>query len=81
MKLKRITEKELLAGLNPYTSHADELAKPLPSEISPLERLKGTGTRYDQPTDPVGDEFFESEEGVTDDFMEDRYQPSSDERD
>ncbi|WP_375176613.1 hypothetical protein [Marinobacter mobilis] len=28
-----------------------------------------------RPTDPIWDEFFESDEGVTDDFMEGREQP------
>ena len=47
----------------------------LPQELTPLERLKGSVKRYERPTDPVWDEFFESDEGVTDDFMEDREQP------
>ena len=33
---------------------------------------------YERPTDSVWDEFFESDEGVTDDFMEDREQPAKD---
>jgi len=74
MKAKRPTEKELLEGLNPHTAHADELAEPLPQELAPLERLKGSVKRYDRPTDPVWDEWFDSE-GVSDDFMGDREQP------
>lgn len=72
---KRPTEKDLLDGLNAHTAHSDELANPLPHELSPLERLKGSVKRYDRPTDPVWDEFFDSDEGVTDDFMENRDQP------
>lgn len=74
MTIKCPTEKELLEGLNPHTAHADELAEPLPQELAPLERLKGSVKRYDRPTDPVWDEYFDSE-GVSDDFMEDREQP------
>lgn len=74
MTTKRPTEKELLDGLNAHTAHADELAAPLPQELTLLERLKGTVKRYERPTDPVWDEFFDSDEGVTDDFMEDREQ-------
>lgn len=72
MATKRPTEKELLDGLDAYTAHADELADLLPQELTPLERLKGSVKRYERPTDPVWDEFFESDEGVTADFMEDR---------
>ena len=72
MKTKRPTEKELLDGLDAYTAHADELAEPLPQELTPLERLKG----YERPTDPVWDEYSDSE-GVSDDFMEEREQPKN----
>lgn len=75
MPTKRMTEKELLEGLDAHTAHADELAEPLPQELTPLERLKGSVKRYERPTDPVWDDFFESDEGVTDDFMEDRERP------
>ena len=74
MKTKRPTEKEPLDGLDAHTAHADELAEPLPQELTPLERLKGTVKAYERPTDPVWDEWFDSE-GVSDDFMEDREQP------
>lgn len=70
MTTKRPTEKELLDGLDAHTAHADELADLLPQELTPLERLKGTVKRYERPTDPVWDEWFDSE-GVSDDFMED----------
>jgi len=71
MSTKLMTEKELLEGLDAHTAHADELAEPLPQELTPLDRLKGSVKRYERPTDPVWDEFFESDESVTDDFMED----------
>lgn len=74
---KRLTEKELLEGLDAHTAHAYELADLLPQELTPLERLKGTVKHYERPTDPVWYEYFESDERVTDDFMEDREQPKS----
>jgi len=79
MSKHRKSEKELLEGLDSFTAHADELAEPLPSELTPLERLKGTVKHYDRPTDPVWEEYFDSE-GVSDDFMEERDQPKSDDR-
>jgi len=78
MTKKRPTEKELLDSLDAHTAHADEIALPLPQELTPLERLKGSVKRYDRPTDPVWDEFFDSEEGVSEDFMENRDQPFKD---
>lgn len=75
MSIKRMTEKELLRDLDAQKAHADELADPLPQELTPLERLQGSVLRYDRPTDPVWDEYFDSDEGVSDDFMEDRNQP------
>ena len=68
------------SGLDAHTAHADELADPLPQELTPLERLKGSVKRYDRPTDSVWDEYFDSD-GVSDDLMEDREQPAPDERD
>jgi len=76
MSIKRITEQELLEGLDAKGAHADELAEPLPQELTPLERLKGSVKRYDRPTDHGWEEYFDSDEGVTDDFMKDRDQPS-----
>lgn len=82
MTTKRKTEQELLDGLDAHTAHADELAQPLQQELTPLERLKGSVKRYERPTDPVWEEYFDSsEDGVSDDFMEDRDQPSPDNRD
>ncbi|MDN6320990.1 MAG: hypothetical protein L0J77_14625 [Marinobacter sp.] len=76
MTFRRLTEKELLKGLDANTAHADELAEPLPQELTPLEQLKGSVKRYDGPTDPVWDEDFDSDGCVSDDFMEERDQPS-----
>jgi antitoxin VapB len=74
MKKKTFTEQELLEGLNAESGRADELATLLPQELTPLERLRGSVIRYERPTDPVWDEFFESDEGISDDFMQDREQ-------
>ncbi|UQG62752.1 hypothetical protein MIH18_22930 (plasmid) [Marinobacter sp. M3C] len=78
MSFKRMTEQELLEGLNAKGAHADELAELLPQELTPLERFKGSVKRYDRPTESVWDEFFDADEGVSDDFMEDRDQPPKD---
>ena len=75
MTSKRPSEKELLNGLDAHTAHADELAEPLLQELTPLERLKGSVKRYDRPTDPLWDEWFESDDRATKDFMEDREPP------
>jgi antitoxin VapB len=78
--VKRVTESELLKGLNAHTAHADELTQPLEQELTPLEKLRGSVKKYDRPTDPVWDEFFEGD-GVSEDFMVERDQPSHQERD
>jgi antitoxin VapB len=78
MARKKPTEQDLLKDLDAHTAHADELAEPLPQELTPLERLKGSIKRYDRPTESVWDEFFDADEGVSDDFMEDRDQPPKD---
>ena len=80
MSIDRKSEKDLLEGLDSFTAHADELAQPLPEELTPLERLKGSVKRYDRPFDSVWDDCFDSEERATDDFLEDRDQPKSDDR-
>lgn len=74
MKKKAPTEEELLQGLDAESRHADELATLLPHELTPLEQLRGSVERYDRPTEPVWDEWFDSGEGVSDDFMQDREQ-------
>lgn len=76
MSEKPLSEEQLLEGLDAKGAHADELVEPLSQELMPLERLKGSVKRYDRPLDPVWDEYFESEEGVSEDFMKDRGQPS-----
>ena len=76
MSNKRLTEKELLKDLDAKSAHADELAEPLPQELTPLERLKGSVIRFERPLDSVWDEYFESDERCSEDFMEDRDQPS-----
>lgn len=52
---KMPTEDELLKGLDEHTSHADELAQPMPEELEPLARLKGSVERYDKPFESVWD--------------------------
>ena len=59
-----MTEEELLAKLDAHKAHADEMADPLPHELTPLERLKDSVTRYDRPTDPGWDNYFNPNEGV-----------------
>jgi len=61
MSFKRMTEQELLEGLNAKGAHADELAELLPQELTPLERLKGSVKRYDRPTDTVWNECFDAQ--------------------
>ena len=79
MTKKRPKEKELLEGLDAHMAHADELTEPLPQELTPLERLKGSVKRYERPTDPVWADC--DTQGVSDDVMEDREPPSPDDRD
>ncbi len=74
MKNKTLTEQELLEGLDAESAHADKLATLLPHELTPLERLRGSVLRYERPTDPVWDEYFDSDEDVSDDFIQDREQ-------
>jgi len=78
MKSGWFSEHELLDGLNATTAHADELAELLPQELTPLERLKGSVKSYERPLDSVWDEYFDSDERVSDDFMVDRDQPPKD---
>lgn len=78
MAKKTLTEQQLLQGLDTHTAHADELAEPLSHEMTPLERLNGSVKRYERPTDPVWEEWFDSDKGVTGDFIEGRAQPAKD---
>lgn len=52
-------EKELLKGLDGDTAHADELVRPLTRNGS-----RGQTKRYERPTDPVRDEYFDSDKGA-----------------
>jgi len=70
MVSKRFTEKNLLKNLDERNSHADEMAELLPQELEPLERLRDSVTRYIRPTDPVWDEYVDSDAGVADAFKE-----------
>lgn len=72
MNKKTFTERELLEGLDAESAHADELATLLPNELTPLERLKGSVLRYERPMDPAWDEWLDPDEGVPDDFTQDR---------
>lgn len=69
MKDKKLpTEQELLRGLNEYTSHADEVAKPTMEEVEPLRRLKGSVERYHEPFESLWD----SSDGDTETYFEER---------
>jgi antitoxin VapB len=52
---------------------ANDSGNPNPGQKDPLERLRYSVKKYDRPTDPVWDEYFESE-GVSEDFMVNRDQ-------
>lgn len=53
--MKRLTEKELLEGLDAHGAHADELESLAAEEWMPRERLKGTVKRYEGPFEPLED--------------------------
>lgn len=74
MKDRRYTEQELLEDLDTKTTHADELAHPLPQELDPLERLRGSVTRYDRPFEGCWDGNIDPDEErrCTEDFLPDR---------
>ena len=76
MSEKRSTEKALVEHLDPDTAPADEHAQLLSHELTPLDRLKGSVIRYERLTEPVWDEWFDSENRATEDFMNDREQPA-----
>jgi len=59
---KQLTEKDLLKDLNEHTSHADELAEPLPQELTPLERLKGSVKHFDPTFESLWEEDTEEAE-------------------
>jgi antitoxin VapB len=76
VKKKLPRERELTKDLDAHRAHADELAEPLPHELEPLERLKGSVKKFERPTDPAHnpedwDAWFDKE-GVSADFMKNR---------
>ena len=75
VKNKQFTEQELLQASDADSAHTEEFAQSKMKGRSPLERLKGSVKRYERPTDPVWDEFFDSSERVSEDFMVERGQP------
>lgn len=74
MGIKRMTEKDVLEGLDAYKAHGDELAEPLKQELDPLERLRGSVTRYDRPTEPVWEEYVDSDDCQANDGKNERDQ-------
>lgn len=79
MKDRKPAEQELLADLGEMAAHADVLAQQLPQELDPLERLRGTVTRYDRPLDGCWDEDIDpdEEERCSDGSRRDRERPTS----
>lgn len=75
VKNKQYTGQELLQASDADSAHTEEFAQPNMKGRSPLERLRGSVKRYERPTDPVWDEFFDSSERVSEEFMVERYQP------
>ena len=75
VKKKQFTEQELLEDLDADSAHTEEFAQPNMKGHSPLERLRGSVKRYERPTDPVWDEFFDSSERVSEDSMVEQGQP------
>ncbi|WP_379866466.1 hypothetical protein [Marinobacter sp. M5B] len=62
MKDRRFNEKELLENLDSKGAHADELARPLPQEVEPLERLRGSVKKYERPLDGCWEGDIDPEE-------------------
>jgi antitoxin VapB len=60
MTKKQFTEQDLLGDLSEESSHSEDLAEPLPQELDPIERLRGSVKRYDRPLDGIWEEYFES---------------------
>ncbi len=78
MKKKRPTEQELPRDMDADSAHADELARPLPHESEPLDKLKGSIKTFERPTDPAVDpedwDAWFAGDGVSEDFMKYRGQ-------
>ena len=62
MAKETFTEKQLLQDLDSSKAHADEMAEPLPKELDPLERLRGSVKEYKRPFDSVWEEDAGPEE-------------------
>ncbi len=75
MKKKQFTGQELLQASDADSAHTEEFAQSKMKGRSPLERLRGSVKRYERPTDPVWDEFFDSSERVSEDSMVEQGQP------
>ncbi len=72
---KRITEKDLLKGLDAHGAHVDEAAEPTANELTPLERLHGSVQKYEDPLADTWDEWFDAAAEGNSQFPEDRDQP------
>lgn len=72
---KRFTEKDLLKGLDAHGAHADEAAEPTASELTPLERLRGSVLKYENPLADTWDEWFDAAGESNSQLSEDRDQP------
>ncbi|WP_421842169.1 hypothetical protein [Marinobacter algicola] len=69
MSAKRTTEQKLIDGLDAKGAYVEGMAESLPQEFDPLEHPKGSGKREIQIVDIVWEEYFDSAEGVTGDFI------------
>ena len=65
MPNKNLTEQDLLHSLDAHKAHSDELATPLPQDLSQIEKLEGTVKRFERPTDPVWGEWLDSDESIS----------------
>ena len=72
---KRVTEKDLLKGLAAHGAHADEAAEPTANELTPLERLRGSVLKYENPLADTWDEWFDAAGESNSQLSEDRDQP------
>jgi antitoxin VapB len=72
---KRFTEKDLLKGLDAHGAHADEAAEPTANELTPLERLRGSVLKYENPLADTWDEWFDAAGESNSQLSEDRDQP------
>jgi len=54
-KTRRPDDKQLLAGLDECTAHADALAEPLPHELAPYRARDGEALHDAQSKEPSGE--------------------------